>query len=33
MNMKIFELVSRAHENAVKHGFWNPVPSFYLLKE
>lgn len=28
MNMKIFELVSRAHENAVKHGFWNPAPSF-----
>ncbi|MDY0256236.1 hypothetical protein [Gudongella oleilytica] len=26
--MKTSELVSRAHENAVKHGFWNPAPSF-----
>lgn len=26
--MTISELVSRAHENAVKHGFWNLAPEF-----
>lgn len=26
--MTISELVARAHDNAVKHGFWNPAPEF-----
>lgn len=26
--MTISELVTRAHDNAVKHGFWNPAPAF-----
>ena len=26
--MTISELVTRAHENAVKHGFWDPAPTF-----
>lgn len=26
--MTITEIVSRAHDNAVKHGFWNPAPEF-----
>ena len=26
--MTISELVDRAHDNAVKHGFWNPAPEF-----
>jgi NTP pyrophosphatase (non-canonical NTP hydrolase) len=26
--MTISELVTRAHDNAVKHGFWNPTPAF-----
>jgi len=26
--MTISEIVSRAHENAVKHGFWEPAPAF-----
>ena len=26
--MTISELVSRAHDNAVKHGFWNLAPEF-----
>ena len=26
--MTISELVARAHDNAVKHGFWNPAPAF-----
>lgn len=25
--MTISELVTRAHDNAVKHGFWNPAPA------
>lgn len=27
-NMTINELVSRAHENAVRHGFWDKPPEF-----
>lgn len=26
--MTISELVTRAHDNAVKHGFWDPAPAF-----
>lgn len=26
--MEINELVKKAHENAVNHGFWNPTPAF-----
>lgn len=26
--MNISEIVTRAHDNAVKHGFWNPAPEF-----
>ncbi len=26
--MNISEIVTRAHENAVKHGFWDPAPEF-----
>lgn len=26
--MTITEIVNRAHENAVKHGFWEPAPAF-----
>lgn len=26
--MTISEIVTRAHDNAVKHGFWNPAPEF-----
>ena len=26
--MNISEIVERAHENAVKHGFWDPAPEF-----
>ena len=28
MTITISELVTRAHDNAVKHGFWNPAPAF-----
>lgn len=27
--MEIKTLVTKAHENAVKHGFWEPPPSFW----
>lgn len=26
--MNISEIVTRAHDNAVKHGFWDPAPEF-----
>ena len=26
--MNISEIVTRAHDNAAKHGFWNPAPEF-----
>ena len=26
--MTISDMVGRAHENAVKHGFWDPAPDF-----
>lgn len=26
--MEIKELVQRAHENAINHGFWDPAPEF-----
>lgn len=26
--MTISEIVGRAHDNAVKHGFWDPAPDF-----
>lgn len=26
--MELNELVKRAHETAVRHGFWNPAPEF-----